>query len=97
MAITQAELKAIADRVIAMVEMMDRGEVTAAQLRDRAYATPSGRLPSTLAWIDLAEIVHKSPQNIPKEAATLAKNPRYREGTGMKPAKWSNCLWKPSP
>lgn len=82
----------IKDGVLKMMDLLDSGDVTAEQLRERARELPDAQ--SLLCWIDFAEMLHECPKKT--ETPALVKNPRFRAGTGMQPAAWADCLWQPS-
>ena len=89
MALTQPELKSLAQALCAMIEAVERG-ITPARLRDEMAAAG---IPSRTAetWIEVATALQESPHAEP--APVL--NPGYRKGAAMKPVAWSDCLWQP--
>jgi hypothetical protein len=82
-----APLDNMAGAVLAILDVLDKGQATAQQLRERARDFPGGL--NMLPWIDLAEALHQ----VPPPAA----DPTFKAGTGMQPVAWEDCLWRPTP
>lgn len=95
MALSQNQIKAMADGIVEIMRALDSGTATAQELRNRARALPGGQGVCLLGWIDVAEMFHQCP-SVEKPEATV-RNPRYRKGTAMQPTTWDMCLWRPTP
>lgn len=86
-----ANVEAAKQTVLQLLDLLDAGEVTADELRERARQSPL--VESLLPWIDLAELLHQAPKQ--NETPVPVKNPGFRRGTGMQPTAWADCLWRP--
>lgn len=86
----KSSMQTLVDGILQMMDLLDAGEVTEEELRER-----TGHISGIDVWIDFAVMLHKCPREQDGPAVTV-KNPRYRKGTGMRPAAWSGCLWKPA-
>lgn len=89
MALSDAQLRALAVKISAMIDALEAG-MTPEWLRRKAKedGAPSS---SAEAWVELATICHERMQDEPMAVT----NPRFRKGTAMKPVAWSDCLWQP--
>lgn len=78
---------------IEFMHLLDSGEASPAELRERAADLPAGARGTALALVDLAELLHQcKPATKP---LPVTSNPRFRRGTAMKPVAWRDCLWQP--
>ncbi len=86
MALSQEHLKQLALDICAAMGALERG-MTPDELRDLAFL--AGDKAGYLATVDAAVAFHSLPHE--------AQDPGYRKGTAMQPAKWADCLWRPTP
>jgi hypothetical protein len=86
MALSQEQLKQLAVDICATMDALDRG-MTPDELRDLAFL--AGDKAGYLATVDAAVAFHSLPQEV--------RDPGYRKGTAMQPAKWADCVWRPTP
>lgn len=94
---TDTKLKALADGVSMIFDALESGKITAEQLRARLAEQPSDEAHTLGLCLDIAIELHKAPRAPSRAPAPAVKNPRYRKGTAMQPAKWTDCLWRPTP
>lgn len=95
MALSHEQLKELAQGIAGMMDLLDSG-VSANELRQRAAGIPEGERRTALNLLNAAEAFRRRSAELDAAARPVA-NPRYRKGTAMKPAKWDDCLWKPTP
>jgi hypothetical protein len=87
MALTRDELKDLAKTLVMMVTVLDKG-TSPAELRERLRdaGVPDSAVES---WMETAVALSVAPKQV--------ADPGYRKGTAMQPAKWKDCLWRPTP
>lgn len=86
-------MQAQVDFIVEILGLLDRGEITGAEIRERTQDVPAKERLGILALVELAEMLHELPAET--EPSPQVKNPRYRKGTGMRAVSWSDCLWQP--
>ena len=89
----QGQLEDLANTLSLLIVACDRG-MTPEAIRGRLL--DSGITPEDAeAWVECARALHEGLEET--QAPARVKDPSYRKGTGRKPAKWANCLWRPQP
>jgi hypothetical protein len=88
MALSREEMKEISRDISKIIDLLDNGTTTADELLDRAAQLPPHQARACQLWIKFAVAIRKAPP-------MKVKEPRYRKGTGRRPAAWSDCHWQP--